>query len=210
MKLTAIALAIGVIGLSSAVAVADSLPVPGSTSHSQHRIEQRLNAWENLVVRLRNMPHSTRLEEVNRFFNGIRFRSDQLTWGKEDFWALPSEFLRRGLGDCEDYAIAKYITLRRLGVDDKKLRLAYVRSLTLRQAHMVLLVDTGNGEQLVLDNLVDTLKPPSKRNDLAPVYAFNGSDLWLLDADYNERLIGKSSRLPQWRSLIGRSTDYPI
>ena len=52
---------------------------------------------------------------MNRFFNNIRFRSDQKTWGKEDYWALPREFLNRGIGDCEDYAIAKYITLRRLG-----------------------------------------------------------------------------------------------
>ena len=209
MKLTAVALAIGIMGLGSTAAGADSLPVVQPVSSQYERVEQRLDAWEDLLKRLKTVAPDTLLKEVNRFFNALTFRSDWKAWGREDYWASPSEFLRRGNGDCEDYAIAKYITLRRMGMDDSKLRLAYVRSLTLGQAHMVLLVEKENGEQVVLDNLTSNLKSPTQRADLEPVYSFNGTGLWLLDGKYNERRIGQSSRLPHWKSLKKRS-NHPI
>ncbi|MCL6271784.1 transglutaminase-like cysteine peptidase [Sansalvadorimonas sp. 2012CJ34-2] len=205
MKLTAVALAISIIGLTSTAAGAESLPVVQSVSSSQNQVEYRLDAWESLLQRLKSAAPGVLLEEVNSFFNSLTFRSDWKAWGKEDYWASPDEFLRRGIGDCEDYAIAKYVSLRRMGFDDRRLRLAYVRALNLGQAHMVLLVETEDGKQIVLDNLTSSLKSLSERSDLAPVYAFNGTDLWLLDKEYNERRIGQSSRLPHWKSLKNRS-----
>ena len=44
-----------------------------------------------------------------------------------DYWATPVESLRKGEADCEDYAIAKYFTLRQLGVADDKLRITYYK-----------------------------------------------------------------------------------
>jgi predicted transglutaminase-like cysteine proteinase len=52
--------------------------------------------------------------ETNRFLNDWRYKPDDQNYGQRDYWATPLEFLRRS-GDCEDYAIAKYVTLRELG-----------------------------------------------------------------------------------------------
>ncbi|WP_281648097.1 transglutaminase-like cysteine peptidase [Parendozoicomonas sp. Alg238-R29] len=209
MKSIAAVLAAGVIGLSSAAVSASSLPA-NLPPPSAGITDQRLDAWEQLVARLRSASDDDRLREVNNFFNSLRFLSDQKVWGQEDYWASPSEFLNRGTGDCEDYAIAKYISLRRLGVDDSRLRLAYVRSLTLRQAHMVLLVETGDGEQVVLDNLTSAMQSPQRRGDLEPVYSFNSSGLWLLDQQYHEQHIGQASRLSHWVSLQEKSRNPGI
>ncbi len=201
MKSLIAALLVGVLGLSRAVAGAEFLPAARASSASLDVSSQRLDAWESLVSRLRMASDTERIREINSFFNSLTFRSDQTVWGREDYWASPSEFLNRGTGDCEDYAIAKYISLRRLGMDDSRLRLAYVRSLTLRQAHMVLLVETEEGQQLVMDNLTASLQPPSRRGDLEPVYSFNGTGLWLLDQQYQEQKIGQASRLTHWVAL---------
>ncbi len=186
---------------------ADNPAMSSSQTNASVGMTQRIDDWEQLVKRLQNAPMSERLAEVNRFFNNLRFLSDQTVWGAEDYWASPREFLRRGTGDCEDYAIAKYITLRRLGIDDSQLRLAYVRSLTLRQAHMVLIVEQDNGKQVVLDNLTGNLQSPDNRNDLEPVYSFNSTGLWLLDSDYKERRIGQATRLNHWVQVQQKSEN---
>ena len=210
MKTIAAVLASGVIGLSSAVVSASSLPVNLPPPSKPVATTQRLDAWEQLITRLRSASDAEQIKAVNQFFNSLRFRSDQTVWGMEDYWASPSEFLNRGTGDCEDYAIAKYITLRRLGFDDSRLRLAYVRSLTLRQAHMVLLVDAGQGKRVVLDNLTSAIQAPSRRGDLEPVYSFNSTGLWLLSREYAEQRIGQASRLNHWVSLQEKSKNPGI
>ncbi|WP_237707120.1 transglutaminase-like cysteine peptidase [Pseudoalteromonas sp. BSi20652] len=67
-----------------------------------------------------------------------------MLWKQNDYWTTPLETLGRGLGDCEDYAIAKYISLRALGVIDDKLRLIYekqkLRALTKRSTYGVRLL----------------------------------------------------------------------
>ncbi|CAM3466827.1 transglutaminase-like cysteine peptidase [Parendozoicomonas haliclonae] len=209
MKILPIAGLVALFGFSGA-ASASSLPLNQSQPSRSSIEEQRIGAWDLLVKRLQSVSESERIEEVNNFFNSLTFRSDRAAWGKEDYWASPSEFLNRGIGDCEDYAIAKYITLRRLGVSDDRLRLAYVRSLTLRQAHMVLIVEKNNGEQIVLDNLTDNMKAPETRKDLEPVYSFNGTGLWLLERGYEERRIGDASRLTHWVALQQKTRNNEI
>ncbi|MDM8349520.1 transglutaminase-like cysteine peptidase [Pseudomonas sp. sp1636] len=55
-------------------------------------------------------------------------------WGERDYWATPIEALVKGAADCEDYSLAKYFSLRQLGVPTGKLRLTYVKALKLNQA----------------------------------------------------------------------------
>ena len=59
-------------------------------------------------------------------------------------------------------------------------------------------------EPLVLDNLVDSIKPSSQRADLLPVYSLNGSGLWLANQRGKGKLVGDSDRLKHWRTLIDR------
>ena len=121
------------------------------------------------------------------------------------------ESLQRGAGDCEDYAIAKYFTLRQLGVPVDKLRITYVKALQLNQAHMVLTYYPHPGAMpLVLDNLIDTIEPANQRTDLRPVYAFNAEGLWM-PGQGGERQVGDSKRLSRWQDLLKkmRAEGFP-
>lgn len=164
---------------------------------------QRILEWQQLLADGTEMAEAERLQQVNAFFNErLRFDDDLRLWGQTDYWATPVEALRIGAGDCEDYAVAKYLTLRRLGVPAERLRITYVKALRLNQAHMVLTYyERPDAAPLVLDNLVEEILPASRRSDLLPVYAFNGEGLWLQGADANKR-VGDSKRLSRWQDLL--------
>ncbi len=166
----------------------------------------RILKWQTFIESARPLTEMQKLKEVNDFFNQqIEFVDDADLWGMVDYWATPVEFLAQGAGDCEDYSIAKYFTLRELGVPDKKMRITYVKAIELNQAHMVLTYfDTPRSIPVVLDNLIPTIKQATKRRDLLPVYSFNGSGLWLAKARGAGKRVGGSSRLNKWGGLKNR------
>lgn len=165
----------------------------------------RVESWEDLVAAHRDSNEIRQIEAVNQFFNEREFRSDLAHWGESDYWATPVEFLATDAGDCEEYANAKYMTLRAMGVPDERMRITYVNARHLNQAHMVLTYYPEPGaEPLVLDNLVDSIQPASQRSDLEPVYSFNGSDLWLSRQAREDRRIGTADDVQEWRHLRDR------
>lgn len=167
----------------------------------------RLLAWQDLVRSVEG-DERYKLERVNRFFNTITFVDDEVHWKKADHWATPIEFLASNGGDCEDFAIAKYFTLIKLGIEEERLTLTYVKALRLNKAHMVLTYTaTPGAEPLVLDNLVDAIRPSSQRTDLLPVYSLNGSGLWLAKQRGKGKMIGGSERLQRWSDLLDRMTN---
>ncbi|WP_257295104.1 transglutaminase-like cysteine peptidase [Endozoicomonas sp. YOMI1] len=166
---------------------------------------ERLTHWQNLMTYSRKLPEAQKLVEVNDFFNRMRFVHDIDHWGEEDFWATPVELLASGAGDCEDFSIAKYFTLRELGVADEKLRITYVKAVELDQAHMVLSYFASPGEEpLILDNLIREIRPASHRKDLVPVYNFNGDGLWLSRQRGEGVRIGESTKIKTWTELRRR------
>ncbi|MFV0436498.1 MAG: transglutaminase-like cysteine peptidase [Desulfopila sp.] len=169
---------------------------------------QRLLDWQ-LLIQTTQGDERARLEKVNSFFNEtVEFVDDKIHWNVEDYWATPVEFLASKGGDCEDFAIAKFFTLIKLGIPEEKLTLTYVKALRLNQAHMVLTYYPAPGaEPLILDNLVSTILPSSRRTDLLPVYSLNGSGLWLAKQRGKGKLIGHSGRLQRWREMLGRLTQ---
>jgi predicted transglutaminase-like cysteine proteinase len=170
------------------------------------RAGKRVTAWRNIINDNASQDIDTKLQEVNNFFNQLIFIDDIKLWGKEDFWATPLEFLGVGAGDCEDFSIAKYFSLRELGVADNKLRLVYVKALKLNQFHMVVAYyPTPSSVPLLLDNLDGDIKPATKRPDLLPIYSFNASKLWLMKQKGQGQLAGKASRLSLWNDLRQRS-----
>jgi len=166
----------------------------------------RVLRWQALIESTKKLPEREKLKRVNDFFNQqIEFVDDEYLWGVNDYWATPLETLARGAGDCEDYSIAKYFTLRELGIDDKKIRITYVKAIELNQAHMVLtFFETPRSVPLVLDNLIPSIKLATKRGDLLPVYSFNGSGLWLAKSRGSGKRVGNSSRLNKWGGLKSR------
>ncbi|WP_442969588.1 cysteine protease LapG [Pseudomonas sp. USHLN015] len=165
--------------------------------------KQRIDDWQHLLASQVGASEAEQLQEINRFFNAkLRFTDDLALWNQVDYWATPVEALRRGAGDCEDYAIAKYISLRHLGVPAEKLRITYVKALRLNQAHMVLTYyEKPDAVPLVLDNLIGSILPASQRSDLLPVYAFNGEGLWLSNQGGGKK-VGDAKRLSRWQDLL--------
>ena len=172
----------------------------------------RLTAWEDLIRKDRSKTDREKLEKVNHFFNSkIRFASDIDIWGVEDYWATPIEFLCKGAGDCEDFAIAKYFTLKAMGVDDEKLRITYVKAIQYNIHHMVLsYYSEPEAEPLVLDNLVDSISPGSKRTDLMPIFGFNGSGLWMAKQRGQGKMAGSSSRIKLWQDLLQKMSENKL
>ena len=165
----------------------------------------RLVAWENLIITDNSQTELEKLEKVNQFFNQMEFVEDIDQWGNKDYWATPIEFLGTQGGDCEDFTIAKYFTLKAMGIEEEKLNLTYVKALTYNVHHMVLTYfSTPGSEPLVLDNIVADIKPASQRRDLLPIYSFNGTGLWLAKQRGRGKLAGSSSRLQRWQDLVQR------
>jgi predicted transglutaminase-like cysteine proteinase len=172
----------------------------------------RLLAWEELLKHDGGTDRE-KLEKVNSFFNKkIVFASDMDVYGVNDYWATPIEFLSHGAGDCEDYAIAKYFSLKMMGVAEEKLRIAYVKALQYNIFHMVMIYYSNPGaEPLILDSLIDSIRPASERQDLLPIFTFNGTGLWLAhDRGQQGKLVGKSSRLSAWNDLLHRMAEDGI
>ena len=172
---------------------------------------QRVNNWYRLINDYRDKHPRDKLELVNNFFNQLAFVNDTDHWGKEDYWATPVQMLASNGGDCEDFSIAKYFTLREMGVPQEQMRLTYVKALQLDQAHMVLTYyPSPDAEPLVLDNLDVSILPSSQRTDLLPVYSFNGNGLWLAKGEGNDQRVGRSEHLSRWQEVIARVNDEQL
>ena len=172
----------------------------------------RVQEWSTLLGRSDFADEMEKVREVNRFFNRMRFVDDIKHWGENDYWATPVEFLGSNGGDCEDFSIAKYFTLRHLGVPEDRLRMVYVKALKLNQAHMVVAYfPTPEAEPLILDNLNPEVLRAGLRRDLQPVYSFNGDGLWLAkERGLGRTPSGKADRLSLWTQLQARlqGTDW--
>ena len=148
-----------------------------------------------------------RLRRINSFFNRrVEYRDDRDIWGQVDYWATPLEMLNRGAGDCEDYAIGKYLSLIAAGVSPAKMRLVYVRAEVggTILAHMVLAYyPEPLAEPLILDNLITDIRPASRRPDLAPVFSFNAEGLW---QGVGSTTAGDPvARLSRWREVLTKT-----
>ena len=171
------------------------------------RAARRVIDWRLLVQRVRaeKWNQQQALEATNRFFNRQIFIDDIKLWGQPDYWASPVEFLAVGGGDCEDFSIAKYFTLREMGLSDESMRLIYVKAIRYNQFHMVVAnYATPASMPVILDNLDFAIKPANLRTDLVPIYSFNGSHLWLMKAKGQGQLAGNSDRLSLWTDLQKR------
>lgn len=127
----------------------------------------------------RDLDDMGKMEKVNDFFNQTPYASDKTTWGISDYWATRYEFIGKDRADCEDYVIAKYFTLKELGVPTSKLFMTYAKSIRYKTAHLVLTYyETPRSIPLVLDNYNFKILPATVRDDLIPIYSFSGDELF--------------------------------
>ena len=159
------------------------------------------------VAEAASSDEANRLKRINAFFNRrVEYRDDRDIWGQVDYWATPLEMLSKGAGDCEDYAIGKYLSLIAAGVSPAKMRLVYVRAEVggTILAHMVLAYyPEPLAEPLILDNLITDIRPASRRPDLAPVFSFNAEGLW---QGVGSTTAGDPvARLSRWREVLTKT-----
>lgn len=174
---------------------------------------ESVGAWRRMLSDAADLDDQEKLLRVNTFFNRrIAFEDDIVVWQQQDYWATPMETLGRRAGDCEDFSIAKYMSLRLLGIPGEKLRLIYVRASIggagsgVSQAHMVLgYYPSPTDEPLVLDNLIGDIRTASRRPDLFPIFSFNAEGLWVGGARNSSA--DPTARLSRWRDVLERMRE---
>ena len=171
-----------------------------------------LKDWLQTVNSAKTIGDEARLKRINDFINQkILFDSDNGIWQQSDYWATPLETIGQGAGDCEDFAIIKYVSLRMAGIPDGKLRLIYVKARLdtpngpMQQAHMVLAYYANpNAEPQILDNLDTNIRPASKRPDLQPVFSFNSEAIFAGVSGKDKASAGGIGRLSRWEDALQR------
>lgn len=147
---------------------------------------QALAKWEKDLASYRHASLKVMAENVNAFVNKTRYVTDSRNWGQSDYWATPVEFLQRG-GDCEDYAVAKYVALRSLGVPEDRMRIAVVQDTQKNIPHAVLVVYAESGVY-VLDNQSENMLSGESGNRYRPIYSINRQAWWLHSAPDDTRI----------------------
>lgn len=149
--------------------------------------------WKSKLSTLSGLSLVQMANGVNNMMNQVRYIGDQKNWGKSDYWETPIEFLTYG-GDCEDFAIAKYVSLRALGVPDRAMRIAIVRDLQKGIPHAILIVYTEEGP-MVLDNQIKRMTEASAISHYKPIYSINRTAWWLhSDSRSNPTQIASAAR----------------
>ncbi len=133
--------------------------------------------WQAVIDGLRGQDLMAQLRAINTEMNDKRYITDPVNWNLPDYWATPFQFMRKN-GDCEDYAIAKYMAMRDLGVSVDDMRIVVLNDLNLRIAHAVLAVYV-NGKPYILDNQISKVVPASSILHYQPVYSINENGWWL-------------------------------
>jgi predicted transglutaminase-like cysteine proteinase len=182
-----------------------------SSSSAGSRVSRGLGDFHRLSLAAGSLPQGERLGFVNNSINRcVGYAGDDLQWGEVDRWQTPAETLARQLGDCEDFAIAKFFLLHECAAPCACARLMYAIHTPpdtpgRAQAHIVLIGATDadhSNDPLVFDNLNPLLLPVSLRTDLSPVLSFDASALWR--GVSGERVGNAALLLRPWRELLLR------
>ena len=132
--------------------------------------------WMKFLAAIKGKDQLTQINEVNRFMNRARYITDKNNWGKKDYWASPGEFMAR-FGDCEDYSIAKFMSLKLLGFKTAQLRVVAVKDMNLKVGHAILVVFI-DGKTYLLDNQIKKVVTTKTVRHYKPVFSINTKYWW--------------------------------
>ena len=136
-----------------------------------------LSEWYRFLANQRGKSPREQLAAVNAYGNQKKYVLDSDNYGVNDYWATPREFLKNN-GDCEDYAIFKYFSLKLLGFNPDSMRIVILQDTNLRIAHAVLAVYTDNNI-LILDNQAEEIISHRNITHYIPIYTLNEKHWWL-------------------------------
>lgn len=137
---------------------------------------KEIERWSKLVNDLRLQNKLRQIITVNRWFNRLPYKHDEYAYDTLDYWADTEELLLKR-GDCEDYALSKYYTLRRLGFTPEELKIAVVYDNITYTNHAVLMVYT-NGTRYMLDINADDTRADKMDYRYQTIYTFNEKTAW--------------------------------
>ncbi|MCK5424014.1 MAG: transglutaminase-like cysteine peptidase [Emcibacter sp.] len=152
-------------------------PVPKTICRKTVQQKCYRQAWHELLDFLKDKPAERQIAEINTHMNKAPYINDIINWGIPDYWASVRQFFKKD-GDCEDYAIAKYMSLKELGFDADKMRIVVVQDTNLDVPHAVLVVSL-NGDRLVLDNQISYVVKEKAVLHYRPFYSINENAWWL-------------------------------
>lgn len=133
-------------------------------------------SWKQLIASLQGKRKKTQLKKVNDYANRALYIVDPENWGVKDYWASPRQFFAKN-GDCEDYAILKFLTLRALGWKNEDLRILVVRDMNLKIAHAILGV-IQKKKLYILDNQMTLVVEDRRIRHYKPIFSLNETSWW--------------------------------
>lgn len=136
-----------------------------------------MHDWQELLNSLRGRARSDQINLVNLELNRRAYILDPINWGVADYWASPAQFFQKN-GDCEDYSIAKYMSLRDLGLQPREMRVVVLNDENLKIPHAVLAV-RNDGDELILDNQVNRVVSHRIIRHYRPIFSINEEAWWL-------------------------------
>lgn len=139
--------------------------------------QQSMNGFKSQLEFLRGLPMNKMISGVNDIVNRIPYVSDAAVYGQTDYWATPMEFIKNG-GDCEDFAITKYVALRALGIPEERMRILILQDMQKNIPHAILIVYTESGA-VVLDNQIKTVTNVERISHYKPIFSINRDGWWL-------------------------------
>jgi predicted transglutaminase-like cysteine proteinase len=137
-----------------------------------------------------------RIGEINRAINlAIRPVSDLAQYGQPDVWSSPLVTFAHGAGDCEDYAIAKFVALDLAGISPDDLRIVVVHDSVSGEDHAVAAARL-DGHWLTLDNRRMAMVEDANARNYRPLFVIDQQHVmqyvgtpWLADLRARDPLL---------------------
>lgn len=135
-----------------------------------------IERWASLIGNLQGQNHLRQIITVNKWFNRLPYKYDEYAYNQNDYWADTRELLTYR-GDCEDFALSKYYTLRQLGFNPDQLKIVVVYDKQSYANHAVLMVYV-DGTRYMMDINGDSTDPSPMETRYRSLYSFNEKTAW--------------------------------
>ncbi len=139
--------------------------------------EKYSSKWHGFLDSIRDKDPMEQLRAVNQHSNRSPYIEDTINWGVQDYWETVLQFLIKH-GDCEDYAISKYFSLKELGFSPDDMRIVVLKDNNLNVMHAVLAVYAGQ-TIYILDNQIPSVVEHTSIHHYTPIFSINEHSWWL-------------------------------